>query len=131
VREARPGLPWSLGRARVRAAYQDYMDSPAWRACRSAWQAEWIARYGAEPACLACGQTWTLRHGDLHHASYDRLGTETFTDLLPLCRADHAALHDLWDASPEWRRLGRPAASIGIIAVLRRHRDTQLSRNAS
>lgn len=131
MRDPRPELAWSLGRIRRRARYRTYIDSPAWRARRRAWYHDWLARYGTEPTCLACGRAWTVRRGDLHHASYDRLGAEAFTDLLPLCRADHARLHELWDASPAWRRLGRAAASIGIIATLRRRHDNQLHRSAS
>lgn len=130
MRDPRPGLAWSLGRIRRRAGYRVYMDSAPWRARRRGWYFEWLARYGTAPACLACGQVWTVRRGDLHHASYDRLGAEAFTDLLPLCRADHTRLHELWDASPAWRRLGRAAASMGLIAALRRQHDAQLRRTA-
>jgi len=98
------------------------MDSAAWRARRAAWYAEWLERHGRDPFCLVCGSTWTLRRGDLHHRCYDRLGDERFADLLPLCRTDHAHLHQVWDASPAWRQLGRAAASAGIIAALRRMR---------
>ena len=30
---------------------------------------------------------------ELHHHTYDRLGCELLTDLVPLCRQHHAAVH--------------------------------------
>lgn len=120
MRDPRPDLPWSAGRVRVRAAYRDYMDSPDWHARRRSWHAAWIDRHGTRPTCQACDGPWTLSHGDLHHRTYARLGAELFDDLVPLCRADHAALHEILDTSPGWRQLGRPASTAGIIAILRR-----------
>lgn len=131
MRDPRPGLAWSRGRLLRRARYCAYMDSPAWRARRRAWHDEWVDRYGIEPVCLVCGQAWTRGHCDLHHASYRRLGAEAFTDLLPLCRADHSALHELWDASSAWRCMGRQAASLAIIAALRRQHASPRCRPAS
>lgn len=120
MRDPRPELAWSIGRALARASYRDYMDSPDWRARRRAWHATWLDRHGIGPTCQACGTRWTPLCGDLHHATYTRLGHERFDDLVPLCRADHDALHDILDTAPGWRRLGRPAATAGIIALLRR-----------
>lgn len=123
MREPRPGLPWSRGRLRRRGRYASYMGSLDWQARREAWHAEWLDRYGIEPMCVVCDERWTERHGDLHHRSYDRLGRERFDDLVPLCRAHHRALHDLWDGSSAWRSLGRASATIGIIATLRRREN--------
>jgi hypothetical protein len=120
MRDPRLGVPWSRARLSRRGRYATYIDSAEWRARRDTWRDEWVDRYGIEPVCLVCGGRWTLHHGDLHHRSYDRLGAERFDDLVPLCRAHHSELHNLWDASPAWRCLGRPAATIGIIATLRR-----------
>ncbi len=120
MRDPRPGLPWSLGRVLARASYRDYIDSPDWHARLRAWHATWIDRHGTDPVCQACDAPWTLIHGDLHHRTYVRLGAERFDDLVPLCRADHAALHDILDTAVGWRHLGRPAATAGIIAILRR-----------
>lgn len=131
MRDPRPGLDWSRGRVFRRDRYATYMDSAGWRARRQAWHAEWTTRYGCEPVCLVCGGQWTLRHGDLHHRNYDRLGHERFDDLVPLCRKHHAVLHELWDASPAWRRMGRSAATMGIIATLRRLRETPTGQGGS
>lgn len=74
--------------------------------------------------CLVCGGRWTLRHGDLHQGRYDRLEHERFDDLAQLCYEHHTELHELWDASQPWRRMERPAATIGIIATLHILRET-------
>jgi hypothetical protein len=58
------------------------------------------------------GPGWRLRDGDLHHRT---------CDLLPLCREHHRAPHELWEARPAWRRLGREIATVGTIAALRRN----------
>jgi 5-methylcytosine-specific restriction endonuclease McrA len=122
MRVPRPGSRWSRARLVRRVSYATYVDSPSWYRRRQRWRAEWLARTGAEPACLVCGTEWTARSGDLHHRCYERLGAEAFEDLVPLCRACHWALHDIWDASPAWRRLGRGQATDGIVAALRRIR---------
>ncbi len=122
MRRPRPGLPWSRARLAHRCAYAAYLDSQAWATARRRWYAEWVARTGAEPTCQVCGGAWTLTRGQLHHRNYTRLGNERFTDLVPLCPPDHEALHRLFDASPAWRRLGRPLATDGIITGLRRTR---------
>jgi hypothetical protein len=120
MREARPGSRWSAGRVLRRGRYAAYIASDDWFRRREAWHSQTIARTGLEPSCAVCGSAWTLSLGDLHHRTYDRLGAELDADLVPLCRADHDALHRLWDESPAWRRLGRSQATAGIIAALRR-----------
>jgi 5-methylcytosine-specific restriction endonuclease McrA len=120
MRSPRPGSRWSVARVAIRGRYASYIDSEPWYRRRERWHAQWVARTGVEPVCIVCGAEWTLRVGDLHHRCYDRLGAEAFEDLVPLCRACHAAVHDLWDASAAWRRLGRRQATDGIVAALRR-----------
>jgi len=119
VRDPRPGLAWSRHRVARRSSYATWMASDAWLARRQAWQQEWRALYGAEPVCAACGGPWSLRHGDLHHRSYDRLGTERFYDLIPLDRVCHDRLHAIMESTPAWRRLGRAHATDVIVARLR------------
>lgn len=125
MRPARNAVVWSRGRAIRREGYEAYKRSPRWLARRRLWAEEWsrraaTSRGGAAPQCLVCGRLWTLRDGDLHHVTYERLGAETFEDLVALCRPHHEALHQLFDASAEWRRLGRLQATYGIIGVLQR-----------
>lgn len=120
MREVRPGSPWSAGRVIRRSRYAAYVESQAWFDRREQWRDEWVRQTGSEPRCAVCGDPWSLSNGNLHHRSYDRLGHERHTDLIAICRVHHTALHDLWDKSPSWRRLGRSQATAGIIAALRR-----------
>lgn len=108
---------------RRREAYTAWMSSPTWQARRRAWLAAWVAARGSEPHCAACGGPWSLRDGDLHHRSYDRLGAEALGDLIPLDRSCHDRLHHLLESNPAWRRLGRAHATDVIVARLRRARS--------
>ena len=111
---------WSADRVARRAFYAAYMNSKAWQDKRRAWYARWVTLTGSTPVCLVCGRNWSVRSGHLHHLTYQRLGSEEPADLMPLCGRDHARLHDVLDASSSWRRLGREAATVGIIEMLRR-----------
>jgi hypothetical protein len=96
------------------------MTSPQWWAWRRRWRDQWLARCGVEPFCVVCGATWTLRSGDLHHRSYDRVGHERPADLIPLDRACHDRLHRIIESAPAWQRMPRPQATDIIVALLRR-----------
>jgi len=119
MRDPRPGLAWSRRRVGRRGKYASWMASGEWLARREAWHQAWITRYGAEPCCVACGGLWSLRHDDLHHRSYDRLGAERFSDLVPLDRVCHDRLHAILESTPAWRRLGREHATDVIVGRLR------------
>ncbi|MHB1533095.1 MAG: hypothetical protein ACYC1D_00475 [Acidimicrobiales bacterium] len=120
MRDPRPGLPWSRRRVGRRAEYAAWMASGAWQDQRQRWLDDWMAAHGTEPTCGVCGGPWSLRHGDLHHRSYDRLGHETNSDLIPLDRGCHTRLHQILDSTPAWRRVGRAQATDVIVARLRR-----------
>lgn len=120
MRDPRPGIAWSRRRVDRRVAYATWMASDAWLAHRRRWRAAWITVHGELPTCAICGERWTLRCGDLHHRTYDRLGHEHFADLVPLCRPCHTVLHRIIESSPAWRKLGRPRATAAAIALLRR-----------
>jgi len=126
MRPPRPGSRWSARRLHRRRSYAAYIASPDWITRRHRWYDEHLRRTGSAPTCAVCSRPWRLRDDDLHHASYARLGHEADSDLLPMCREHHQALHDLWDADPAWRRLGRERATGGIIAALR-HRQHSTS----
>jgi hypothetical protein len=79
-----------------------------------------VARHGCEPVCVVCGKAWTLSKGDLHHRSYERLGAEQWSDVLPMDRACHDRLHAIYESNPAWRRLGRARATDLIVTHLRR-----------
>jgi 5-methylcytosine-specific restriction endonuclease McrA len=119
MRTPRRGSRWSADRVARRAVYAAYMNSKAWQDKRRAWYARWVTLTGTAPACLVCGRRWSLRSGHLHHLTYQRLGAEEPTDLIALCARCHARLHAVLEASPSWRRLGRAAATVGIVAMLR------------
>jgi len=87
------------------------MNSAAWQEKRREWYHRWVDANGSSPGCLVCGQQWSLRTGHLHHVTYMRLGYEDLEDLIPLCAAHHARLHEVFDHSTQWRREGRAAAS--------------------
>jgi 5-methylcytosine-specific restriction endonuclease McrA len=121
MRPPRPGSRWSRRRVARRARYAHYIQSRAWWRAR----ADWYATHTADPArgqphCAGCAAPWLLDRDDLHHTTYHRLGHERSADLIPMCRACHSRLHDVWDTSPAWRKLGRAQATAGIIAALRR-----------
>jgi 5-methylcytosine-specific restriction endonuclease McrA len=119
VREPRPGLVWSLRRARCRAEYSAWMGGEAWLARRAAWYRRWVAAHEAEPVCQVCESPWTLRRGHLHHLSYARLGHEADRDFVPLCRSCHQRLHRVLESNPAWLKAGRGHATWVIIARLR------------
>jgi len=98
------------------------MNSKAWQDKRRSWYARWVTLTGSPPVCLVCGRRWSVRSGHLHHLTYQRLGAEEPEDLMPMCSRDHGRLHAVLDRSPSWRRLDRPAATVGIIGMLRRSR---------
>jgi 5-methylcytosine-specific restriction endonuclease McrA len=120
MRTPRRGSRWSADRVARRTVYAAYMNSKAWQDKRRDWYARWVTLTGSPPVCLVCGRRWSLRSGHLHHLTYQRLGAEEPADLWPLCGRDHARLHAVLDASPSWRRLGRAAATVGIIGLLHR-----------
>ena len=118
MRPPRPGSRWSSTRGRRRTSYDQYMHSRAWTKQRNAWLDEHYTRTDEPPVCVVCGDG----KFELHHLDYDRLGHESYDDLTPLCHRHHGAVHDAWDASAAWRRLGRRVGSAGIITQLRRIR---------
>ena len=107
------------------------MDSAAWQEKRRQWYHRWVGSQGAGPQCLVCGRQWSLRTGHLHHVTYLRLGCEELEDLIPLCAAHHARLHEVFDRSAQWRRQGRAAASHAIVAMLRRRLEDPPAEAAS
>ncbi len=124
MRDPRPGLLWSHGRVWRRRRYGEYMDSPAWFRRRERWLAEFqAANDGRDPRCVVCGAAWTLRHGQLHHRTYARLGAEAWQDLIPTCREHHDALHALMEHNPAWRRVPREQATDLLVAHLREARS--------
>jgi hypothetical protein len=76
-----------------------YLPGEHWRTFRGAW---WAAHPSAR--CLTCGRGHPL---DLHHLTYARRGHEQFSDVIPLCRADHELAHGRGSgAARRWRVRG-------------------------
>jgi hypothetical protein len=74
---------------------------------------------GSPPVCIPYGRRWSVRSSHLYHLTYQRLGAEDAEDLLPLGASHHARLLRALDASPSWRHLGRAAATVEVIGILR------------
>ncbi|PSL08172.1 hypothetical protein CLV30_101139 [Haloactinopolyspora alba] len=121
MRPLRPLARVDARRAAYRRRYATYMTSPAWWRRRERWYRDQTLLTGQTPRCAICEHEWTLAAGDLHHTSYDNLGHEHHTDLVPMCRTCHEQLHQILDTSKHWRRLDRATATTQLITILRRH----------
>jgi hypothetical protein len=66
--------------------YESYLKSKRWKNLRSRFRRERVWR------CEVCGFDRDLQ---LHHKTYERLGSEELDDLTPLCQTCHSALHQL------------------------------------
>lgn len=76
--------------------YKEYLKSDHWKRVQEEYRSS-----GRPQACLVCGN----EKFELHHRSYERIGAELLSDLVPLCRTHHAKTHELskkgaklWDA---------------------------------
>lgn len=70
----------------TRDEYRIYLRSPHWQDIRARYRASQMPQ-----ACVVCGASRV----DLHHRTYERLGAELLTDLVPLCREHHGEAHKL------------------------------------
>lgn len=70
-------------------SYGDYLRSPHWRKLRAAYRASDL------PQTCICGEDEDTQ---LHHITYERVGDERLSDLVPLCPSCHNLVHVL-----EWR----------------------------
>lgn len=68
-----------------RNKYTSYMKSPAWAKKRRTY-----FKSKQPQGCQGCG---TRKQLHLHHKTYERLGRERLTDLIPLCSKCHAEVH--------------------------------------
>ena len=67
-----------------RAAYNAYMGSPAWHAIRRRVMARSYGR------CEGCG---VARATDVHHLTYEHMGSELLWELVAVCRDCHSKCH--------------------------------------
>jgi hypothetical protein len=94
--------------ARIRMSYQAYINSPIWRKKVE----EYFSRHRRR--CWLCGTTDKIQ---LHHQTYENMGREEDSDLLPVCETHHRAIHEyhrqyggvLADASVALKRILRGA----------------------
>jgi hypothetical protein len=67
--------------------YREYLKTPHWRAFKKRWR-KWLAKSGRW-GCMVCKDP----RFEAHHWTYERIGHELLTDVVPLCRRHHAAAH--------------------------------------
>ena len=69
--------------------YREYLGSEHWAELKAKYRAaSWLPQN-----CMGCG----YRAVQLHHRTYQRLGFENLTDLMPLCRDCHRKVHEYQD----------------------------------
>lgn len=90
------------------ADYRSYMASDEWRAKK-------LAFYSSPATPKRCQGCDSKRSLDLHHLTYARFKRERFTDLIPVCRRCHDAIHEEFSS----RGGGLVARTASILSVLR------------
>lgn len=76
-------------------SYALYLQSAHWRTFRALYRAS-----DHPQICLICNDP----EYELHHVTYERLGHEFTSDVVPLCREHHARAHEREKAgTPLWR----------------------------
>jgi hypothetical protein len=81
--------------------YYQYIRSDAWRAVKIRY-----LKSALPNDCFVCRKPWSNAF-HFHHRSYERLGREWLTDIVPVCRPCHALIHrivdeigmNLWEAT--------------------------------
>jgi hypothetical protein len=92
-----------------REEYREYLKSPEWQRTKRQYRKSYLLQ-----KCAICGDEKV----DLHHRTYNRLGFERLTDLIPLCREHHGEVHqfyaehdyNLWTATALYRKKKNPRA---------------------
>jgi 5-methylcytosine-specific restriction endonuclease McrA len=78
---------------RMKPPYREYLKSSEWAVVRR------LALEQADNACRMCGSTQQL---DVHHRTYERLGSERLADVVVLCHKCHGDYHAKRQASGMW-----------------------------
>jgi hypothetical protein len=107
--------------------YQDYINSPEWRAKRQDYFNSKLPQ-----KCLVCNS----KKVDLHHRTYKRLGSEWLNDLVPLCREHHNECHsfikrnklNLWGGTKIYVRVAKERL---LTPEQRAHRDQMKAEAAA
>lgn len=98
------------------STYQQYICSKKWETRRDCY---WRTH---QKVCRNCGSTSDVQ---LHHLSYERLGSELDTDLMPLCQMCHSAVHQFHDM----RGGSLVIATLAFVAESHRRRITSTPIN--
>lgn len=94
----------------AKARYAAYLRSEHWRDVKARYRASNLPQ-----TCTVCGDPKVA----LHHRTYQRLGRERLTDLVPLCREHHVKAHEYLDTlTPKQRR--KKKATHKQLAYIRR-----------
>ena len=72
--------------------YNEYMRSVQWKKKRHQVLIYWGNK---------CGMCYKPGRLEVHHRTYERLGAELITDLIPLCEECHTKFHDTTRAGME------------------------------
>lgn len=86
--------------------YYAYIRSDAWRQVKIRYLKSELPNH-----CYVCHAPWSNAL-QFHHRSYERLGNELLSDIVPVCQRCHLLIHyiadnlgyDLWAATDEARR---------------------------
>lgn len=93
------------------ASYSDYLSGDHWKKFKRDYKKSGL------PRCCAVCSGGPIQ---LHHNTYERLGNELFSDMTPLCREHHEAVHD-WLKNNR-KPVGATGQAVAFLAkVARRH----------
>lgn len=96
----------------TKAEYQEYLNSEHWKRMRK----ECFARYGTK--CAVCKNPSVPV--DVHHLNYRNILDVKVSDLRPLCRRCHEAMHESLATHPMTRRWRRCKTGYSKFKKLRR-----------
>ena len=91
--DARQALHRERRPAAQRSDYSEYMTSSLWAKTKRRYRTSKLPQ-----RCMVCGDPQV----HLHHRSYERLGNERLSDLVPLCQKHHEGVHDFAKANSNW-----------------------------
>lgn len=95
------------------STYDEYLSSEWWALFRRCYK-----NSKKQQSCLVCNET----HVELHHVSYSRLGAEKLTDVVPLCRFHHEAVH-------KWLKENRVGVEFTYAAIAAFSKRTPVTTN--
>ena len=85
VRHLRPG--YAILPDGKSVLYAEYIQSDEWQKVKRRYRKSKLPQF-----CQGCGRA----HVEYHHRTYERLGHEKLSDLVPVCRECHEAIHEAY-----------------------------------